>query len=207
MIIRRIPNTPINSNCFVLHEQNGKECIIIDPGSDDNSKLMTYLTHYNLLPTKIILTHEHFDHIWGIIELNNHFLFDLICNNVCSNAIKNPKMNLSFFHNQEGFAIVNQVTTVEYLNHEFIWNGRQFKFFQTPGHSEGSISIQLDDLLFCGDLLIQDEKTVTKLPGGSLNKFKQTTFKLKTELSPETIIHSGHGECFFLKDYYNYSEL
>lgn len=204
--IERILNTPVTSNCFVLHEPNGSECILIDPGSDDNTQLMTYLNQHRLLPTAVILTHEHFDHIWGLVGLNDHFTFKLICNQVCANAIINPKKNLSLFHDQVGFAINNEVSTVELLNHVYKWNGMQFKFIQTPGHSEGSISIQLNEMLFCGDLMIQDEKTVTKLPGGSVSKLKNTISVLKKDFSPETLIHSGHGESFFLRNYFMYNE-
>jgi len=205
--IERIPNTPVMSNCFVLHEPNSKECLIIDPGSNDNLTLMAYLTQHELLPTTVILTHEHFDHIWGVVGLSDQYTFELICNQLCANAIVNPKKNLSLFHDQVGFAILNEVTTSEKLNHEFSWNGKEFRLIQTPGHSEGSISIQLDEMLFCGDLLIQGEKTVTKLPGGSLTKLKESFSELKAEFSPETLIHSGHGESFLFKDYFIYPHL
>jgi hydroxyacylglutathione hydrolase len=207
MHIERIPNTPITSNCFVLHEQYSNECLIIDPGSEDCSRLITYLNQNELLPTTVFLTHEHFDHIWGVVGLSENYKFELICNQVCANAILNPKKNLSLFHDQVGFAIKNDVTTVEMLKHEFNWNGKKLKLIQTPGHSAGSISIQLDKMLFCGDLLIQDEKTVTKLPGGSFTKLKESFRMLKAEFSPETLIHSGHGENFPFKNYYIYNEL
>jgi hydroxyacylglutathione hydrolase len=205
--IQRILNTPVTSNCFVLHESNSAECLIVDPGSNDNSALMAYLTQHNLFPKTVVLTHEHFDHIWGIVGLADQFTFELICNEVCANAIANPKRNLSLYYDQVGFPVLNEVTTVEELNHECSWNGKQFKFIQTPGHSEGSISIQLDEMLFCGDLLIQDEKTVTKLPGGSLTKLKETFNKLKADFNPETLIHSGHGESFSFKTYFIYHEI
>ena len=181
--------------------------MIIDPGSKDNSALIAYLKKNELLPTIVILTHEHFDHVWGVIGLTKHYTFKLICNQICANAIVNPKKNLSIFHDNVGFSIINKVSTVEMLNHEFSWNGKHFKLLQTPGHSEGSISIQLEDVIFCGDLLIQNNKTITKLPGGSLMRLKETFENLKSNLNPETLIHSGHGESFLFKNYYIFSEL
>ncbi len=202
--IQKIPNTPFTSNCFVLHTHGSKECLIIDPGSKDITILSTYLTQHDLMPTTVILTHEHFDHVWGVVGLSVLYTIDLICSQVCANAILNPKKNLSLFYDKVGFAILSELTTAEQLDHEFNWNGKQFRLIQTPGHSAGSISIQLDEMLFCGDLLIQGEKTVTKLPGGSLTKLKESISKLKAEFSPETLIHSGHGESFLFKDYFIY---
>jgi glyoxylase-like metal-dependent hydrolase (beta-lactamase superfamily II) len=207
MLIQRIPNTPVDSNCFVLHELQSKECLIIDPGSEDNTELMSYLSQNELIPSTVILTHEHFDHIWGVVGLSNYFTIDLICNRACATAIASPKKNLSIFHNQVGFSISGQIKTTEELNHEFFWQGKFLRFIQTPGHSEGSMSIQLDEMLFCGDLMIQGKKTITKLPGGSIDKLKKTLSFLKSELSPGTIIHSGHGESFPLQKYFLYNQL
>ena len=205
--IERIPNTPVTSNCFVLHEVHGNDCLLIDPGSDDNATLLDYLQKNQLCPSTVILTHEHFDHIWGVMGLSGTFQFRLVCNEVCATAIQNPKKNLSLFHDQVGFSILNEVTTAESLQHKLNWNGKILKLIQSPGHSEGSISIQLDDMLFGGDLMIQDEKTVTKLPGGSVTKLKETFSKLKADFSPETLIHSGHGESFSFGSYFIYHEL
>ena len=99
------------------------------------------------------------------------------------------------------------MTTAESLKHELNWNGTTLKLIETPGHSEGSISIQLDNVLFAGDLLIQDEKTVTKLPGGSVTKLKETLRKLKAEFGPDLLIYSGHGESFSFANYFIYHEL
>lgn len=41
-----------------------------------------------------------------------------------------------------------------------------FNFFYTPGHSEGSMCIGLNNALFTGDTLIQNQNTITYLPGG-----------------------------------------
>lgn len=205
--IERIPNTPVTSNCFVLHEVDSNDCLLIDPGSDDNDALLDYLQKNQLCPSNVILTHEHFDHIWGVVGLSENFQFKLVCNEVCATAIRYPKKNLSLFHDQVGFSILKDVTTAESLQHELNWNEKKLKLIQTPGHSEGSISIQLDDMLFVGDLLIQNEKTVTKLPGGSVTKLKESFSKLKADFSTKTLINSGHGESFSFGNYFHYHKL
>lgn len=207
MHIEKIINTPVNSNCYVINYSNSEECIIIDPGSDCNTILYDYLVDNNLVPCKVILTHEHFDHIWGVLDLSNRYSFELICNQNCMKAIPNPKKNLSIFYNQLGFSIENEVKTIEELGFSFKWNGNHISFLNTPGHSDGSICIQVNEILFCGDILIQNEKTVTKFPGGSSHKLYETLSMIKSKFSPETLIHSGHGESFLLKNYYIYSEL
>jgi hydroxyacylglutathione hydrolase len=207
MIIKKITNTPIDSNCYVIHEPYNKNCILIDPGSEDNSNIITYFKKHELNPEKIILTHEHFDHIWGILGLSKEYNFDLICNDFCMEAIKNPKKNLSIFYNQIGFSIFNNVITIEELENKLNWNNKLFKFINSPGHSDGSISIEFENMLFCGDILIQNQKTVTKFPGGSNIKLLKTLKKIKEKYIPDTLILSGHGESFLLKDYFNYENI
>ena len=206
-IIKKIINSPVNSNCYVLSKIGIKECLIIDPGSIDNNTLNKYLQSNKLLPSSIILTHEHFDHIWGVNDLLNKYSLRLISNTFCKLAISNPKKNLSLFFDQVGFSITNKVECIETMNYELIWNEVKLKFIQTPGHSNGSISVLVDNYLFCGDLLIQGEKTVTKLPGGSSIILKHTLSKLKNEISPNVLIYSGHGKNFKFCDYFMYSKI
>jgi hydroxyacylglutathione hydrolase len=91
MVIKKIKNDPISSNCYVIHNKVNQECLIIDPGTENNYTLNKYLNYKKIFPKYVILTHEHFDHIWGVIDLQKKYNFILICNKVCSNAISDPK--------------------------------------------------------------------------------------------------------------------
>lgn len=205
MVVKKIFNSPISSNCYVIHTNNNHNCIIIDPGSKDNNLLIEYLKANNIFPNLVILTHEHFDHIWGIVELQNKYCFNLVCNQVCANAISDPKKNLSIFQDQIGFAINHDVETVESLDFETNWFTTKLEFINTPGHSEGSICVKISENVFCGDLMIQNEKTITKLPGGSKDKLKNSIGNLKKVISPNSLIYSGHGDTFKFIDYFLYT--
>ena len=67
--IAQIKNQPVDSNCYVVSHEGFQGCIVIDPGTKDGDELFKYLTGKNLRPEFIILTHEHFDHIWGVNKL------------------------------------------------------------------------------------------------------------------------------------------
>jgi glyoxylase-like metal-dependent hydrolase (beta-lactamase superfamily II) len=52
-------------------------------------------------------------------------------------------------------------------DHESISIGEfVFKFYYSPGHSEGSICIGQDNMIFTGDRLMKNYKIVTNPPGG-----------------------------------------
>ena len=72
MFIYKIKNSPIISNCYILYSDS--KCIIVDPGSSSNIEILEFLKLNNLSPEYIFLTHEHFDHIWGLNDLKSIFL-------------------------------------------------------------------------------------------------------------------------------------
>ena len=195
--IDRIVNSPINSNCFIIHKAGFSNCIIVDPGSKDNSEIINFITSRNLKPEYIILTHEHFDHIWGVNELKSRYNLKIISSQFCNDKIVDRKKNLSVFYDQIGFNSCKADILVEEINYRLLWNNHFFEFINTPGHTEGSICIYTESVLFTGDTLIKNEVTVTKLPSGNKEKLSLSLNKLIerfTEIKP--IVFPGHGDSF-----------
>ena len=67
-------NQPIDSNCYVIYEEYHKSCIIIDPGTYGSKEVIKFIDSKNLIAEYVILTHEHFDHIWGVNALVEYAL-------------------------------------------------------------------------------------------------------------------------------------
>ena len=105
--VHTIINAPVPSNCFVLYDKTvGNECIIVDPGSKSDDILFAFLDQENLFPKYIILTHEHFDHCWGVKELVEKYNIPIICSALCAEYIQFEKRNCSvFYDNKEPFVI------------------------------------------------------------------------------------------------------
>jgi glyoxylase-like metal-dependent hydrolase (beta-lactamase superfamily II) len=200
--IKRIINQPITSNCFIIYSDKLSDCIVIDPGTFDNKNLIVYLQDYNLSPKYIILTHQHFDHIWGINNLREHFVMvKTVCNEICAELIKNSKDNCSLFYDQKGFGVLKADLITEKINNCVKYDDYLIEFYNTPGHSPASICIKIGNNLFTGDTLIQNEKTVIKLPKGSRQDLMQTMAFLNTLKGLNLIVYPGHGEIFELDKY------
>lgn len=196
LLVKTIKNQPIDSNCFVLYNDLDLTCIVVDPGMEDCKELLFFLEENKLFPKYIILTHEHFDHIYGVNKLLELFDSILVCTKKCLEAIVDKKKNLSIFYNQVGFKVSpkkKQLVSNEILS----INNLKIQFKETPGHSLGSVSFWINDMLFTGDVLIKDVKTVTKLPGGSKLEFNKTLKELKGLFSEkDMVVYPGHGEIF-----------
>lgn len=197
--IEIIKNSPVTSNCFVVSASDGDSCLIVDPGTCDNTSLLTYLEGENLCPQYVILTHEHFDHIGGVELLRKKYNIQLIASRACSEVIEFPKRNMSVFYDGVGFSVAGADLITEDIGC-LNWEGYCLDFITCPGHTSGGICISLDDFLFSGDTMIYHLKTVTKLPGGDKEELIQTLKNLFSMFEPYKKVLPGHGEAFFFKD-------
>jgi len=199
--IERIYNKPVNSNSYIIYSVKYKSCIIIDPGTKDSQEIIEFINRQDLSPEFILLTHEHFDHIWGINSLKERFSVPLICSSICASGIIDKKKNMSVFYDQVGFVTKEADFITENLNNQLKFNGLTINFINTPGHTMASICIQVDKNLFSGDTLIKDSKTVTKLPGGNKTKLLHSIYNLNLLFKDKQIIvFPGHGDHFTFKE-------
>ena len=89
--IVRIVNNPVPSNAYIIVDDVRKRCIVIDPGSKKPDDITKYIAYNNLEPDYIILTHEHFDHCWGVnILVSNYPNVKVVTTIPCRDWIKIP---------------------------------------------------------------------------------------------------------------------
>jgi len=201
--IIQIKNNPLTSNCFfVFDKQCGNGCLLIDPGSEDDRNIFSVIQNKQLTVDYIFLTHEHFDHIWSVNALLKMFPKALlVCSKDCGEKIVDRKKNCSLFYNQIGFELPKPSVTTEELSNTLQWYNYKIKFIYTPGHSFGSICIQINENLFTGDTLIPNKKTITRLPGGSVDALKETINDFQSLKGQNLIIYPGHKDIVFLDEY------
>lgn len=203
IVIKRLINAPVDSNCYILYDKTqSDECIIIDPGSENNDDLIYFITQTSLEPKYIILTHEHFDHCWGVNDLREKYpKIQLICSSVCSEAIQDPRATYSHYYCKPEFVIAPADILLDDLRWKVVWNDLEFGLFAAKGHSTSGIYIFIEDAVFTGDTLITDMKTITKFKSGSLLDLKQSLQALSKHKGSCLKVYPGHGESFELDKY------
>lgn len=201
MTVTRIINKPIESNSFVIYQEGSSSCVVVDPGTSDCLDLFHFFDIHKLVPEYIFLTHEHFDHIWGVNKLKQTFPCKIVCSEECAEKIVDRKKNMSVFFNQIGFKSYTADILIGNINFSLLWNNLKFEFIVSKGHTEGSICILVEDKLFTGDTIIKDHKTVVKFPGGNKNNLLNSLDFMFTKFERKTIyVYPGHGECFYLNE-------
>ena len=154
----------------------------------------------------IILTHEHTDHNWGVNSLREHFPdCKLVCSEQCNKYVK--KTNRAYFllyYDDPDYRYEIAPADILICNQEdaISWNGHDIQFILTPGHSYGSMCIDIDGMLFTGDTIMPFK------PYFNGRDSNQEDWKVSIEIinatySEDSVIYPGHGDSFKLKELNN----
>lgn len=192
--LQQFENSPIDSITYIISNPKNNKAIIIDPGTENDTRITDFLKESNLELEFIFLTHEHFDHILGVNYLRSQFPdLKLISSQKTSERLLNPKKNLAIFHNQINLIVEEADLIIEEGNLQMI--DLYFEVFKTPGHTDSSISLKIGDSFFSGDFLLQGTRIVTNLPTGSKKQYQDSVEKYREMLNGLTI-YPGHGESY-----------
>lgn len=198
----RCVNSRFNSNTFILSHPEHDDVWIVDPG--DIEPIFEWMqNHQKTSVIGILLTHAHFDHIYGVNEIASRYpsCIVYVANEYGLDALHNPKINGSKY-TEEGPIVIADSAKVEYYSDTMqLWDGVTMRTINTPGHSDDSQCLLVDGMLFTGDTLIKDVRTVTKLKGGSVEKLDKS-MKILASLKANSLrVMPGHGDEFELDDY------
>ena len=72
-------------------------------------------------------------------------------------------------------------------------DGITFRVIATPGHTQGSVCLLADDVIFSGDTLFQGSVGRTDLPGGDFRALEKSV-KALYALEGDYTVYPGHGE-------------
>lgn len=180
------------TNCYFLFREETKKAIVIDPA--DNGKLIyDKLTQNGFSVEAILLTHGHFDHIWGskeLRELSGAKIYALDKEQTLCESVDN---NLS--------AMVGRAYTVvpdEYVadGAELTFDNISFKVIATPGHTIGSCCYYVEKagILISGDTLFQESTGRTDFPTGSMSSIVRSIREKLFVLPDDTKVYPGHGD-------------
>ena len=167
-------------NCYLIHEEHSRSCIAIDPGGNAD-KVIKFLEENNLTLEAILLTHGHFDHVGAVKDLHEK--------TQCKVYLHTDDLLLP-----ENFTAGPLFYTHEYGEGDILeLAGLTIKVWHTPGHTEGSVCLFVDDAIFSGDTLFCHSCGRTDLPGGDPKAIMQSLARLKA-LEGDYRVLPGHAE-------------
>jgi glyoxylase-like metal-dependent hydrolase (beta-lactamase superfamily II) len=164
-----------------------KTAYIIDPG--DVYDIIRSLRQDNMELNGILLTHAHFDHIYGLNELIASFpTVKVYTNEFGAQMLVSAKLNMSKYHEMP-FELQHPENVV-------ILDGKTevgpFKVYATPGHNPSCLTFVTDEAVFTGDAYIPGIAVVTNLPKGNKEQAQQSV-RMISDLAKGRTIYPGHS--------------
>lgn len=156
---------------------------VVDPGDSLNFKGVT----------GVLLTHAHFDHIYGLNRLvESNSGVKVFTNEYGREMLLDERKNMSRYHDEPFvFKYPENIVVVRDNDEITLADGTIIRAVYTPGHNPSCITWVTHNSLFTGDAYIPGCKTVTNLPGGNKALSKESENIILT-LSETREIYPGH---------------
>ena len=148
MLIKTLPVGQLETNCYVVTDEDSLDCAVIDPG-DESGTILDYLEDNKLHCRAVLLTHAHFDHVGAanaLLEATGARLY------MCEKELELVKGGASGrFTVPEDVKYYRDGDTVEV-------GGLRFEVMETPGHTPGHICLyDREECVMClGDHVLFD---------------------------------------------------
>ncbi|MBW1607179.1 MAG: MBL fold metallo-hydrolase [Deltaproteobacteria bacterium] len=190
MIIKELVVGPLMANCFICGCSKTKEAVVIDPGGDANTILLS-LADSKLKAKYIINTHGHFDHVSANGKMKDATGADILIHPLDAPMLEKLSSNAAFFW----VSVENSPPCDQTLEEgdTVSFGDITLKVIHTPGHTPGGISLYTNGVVFVGDTLFAGSIGRTDFPGGDFNtlisSIKTKLFKMEDDIR----VFSGHG--------------
>lgn len=185
-----IVNKIYNSITYILPVGNSRDCWLVDCG--DVEKVIERGWHVR----GVLLTHAHFDHIYGLNILVAAFPDILVyTNHIGKEGTQNPKWNISRYHKEVEDFVFCRPENIRVFDGEgqyHIDEGLTVEVLFTPGHEPSCITYRLGNLLLTGDSYIPGVKVATNLPRSNKQQAADSLSRLQELESSGLTIMPGH---------------
>lgn len=191
MFLKSLQVGMLSSNCYILGDEKNKKAVIIDPGGNAED-ILSIVEKEGFTVELILLTHGHMDHMAGLEEVRAATGAKVAIHEDDAPMLLSSAQNLSEYMMGQKSSLAP--AEIELKDAEKLSVGDLIlEIIHTPGHTPGSISIKVDNIIFTGDTLFAGSIGRSDFPGGS---FEQLMASIKTKLliqNDDVVIYPGHG--------------
>lgn len=193
--VKKFVVNPLQENSFVLFDESG-ECVIVDAGfyyGEEQDEITAFIDQKGLKPVRLLNTHCHFDHLFGIEFLRSTYQIPFYCHADDAFWVEKAVDQGSMFGvevqpvaSPDGFIAAGE--TIRFGNSALL-------AIHVPGHSPGHLTFysEADGFLIAGDVLFYGSIGRTDLPGGNYHQLISSIKNRLLVLPDATRVYCGHG--------------
>ena len=180
------------TNCYFVYREGSSKVIFIDP-ADYGDQIFQAMKNNGFEVVAILLTHGHFDHIWGCSRLRQLTSALVYAYEGEEEVLLSSDLNVSA---GAGRACTVKANTLLKDGEEVTIEGMTFKLIATPGHTQGSCCYYFEEanMLISGDTLFEESVGRTDLPTGSMSTLVRSVKDKLFELPDDVVVYPGHGD-------------
>lgn len=186
---------PFQENCYLVWDSS-MTGIIIDPGCYDQVEIETltqFIKAQKISLKAILLTHGHFDHIFGVKELTQKFGIEVYMSIEDEIILKNNDKFTAIYNLKEAesdfkFHNISEGDVLKFGTMSFI-------VITTPGHTPGGVCYYnaAEKIIFTGDTLFAGSIGRTDNSWGDYDKLIVGIMEKLMYLDSDVEIYPGHG--------------
>lgn len=193
MKIERFGIGPIQTNCYLVSNEQTKEAVIIDPAACPDY-LVSHIKNEGMKPQAILLTHGHFDHIMGIDGFLKEWKVPVCVHEKEEEAMNDKNLNHTTVISPDGYTFSGS----EYVKdgQKLNFAGYTFEVIYTPGHTVGSCCyyVESEKTLFSGDTLFLESVGRTDFENSRPALMGRSVREKLFILPDDTKVYPGHED-------------
>ncbi len=180
------------TNCYFVYREGSSKVIFIDP-ADYGDQIFQAMKNNGFEVAAILLTHGHFDHIWGCSRLRQLTSAPVYAYEGEEKVLLSADLNVSA---GAGRACTVKANTLLKDGEEVTVEDMTFKVIATPGHTQGSCCYYFEEagMLISGDTLFEESVGRTDLPTGSMGTLVRSVKEKLFVLPDDVVVYPGHGD-------------